>query len=201
MLDIIFKHLPAWLGMYRATSTSPKPNFKNGFQVNGSDYTATELNSALGGGVPATAGTVTASKPVIVDSNKDVTGFRSVEAAAFDVGLATGNSPTPNIDFFPPTSAKGYLRIQAADNAGDTATTITNASQAGARTYIIPDASTKTSADSDTMNFAMMKVVADVTNRPGALGTLLYATGNNKLYVCTAASATAATWTIVGTQT
>jgi hypothetical protein len=39
-----------------------------------------------------------------------------------------------------PTSAKGQLEIKAADSAGNTVTTIVNASQAAARTYTIPDA-------------------------------------------------------------
>lgn len=56
------------------TDAAPKPNFLRGLQVDGTDYTAAELNSALGGGTPATAGTITASKPVIVDANKKVDG-------------------------------------------------------------------------------------------------------------------------------
>lgn len=39
-----------------------------------------------------------------------------------------------------PSTQKGSLVIQAADSAGNTITTITNASQAAARTYTIPDA-------------------------------------------------------------
>lgn len=41
---------------------------------------------------------------------------------------------------YPSTSSKGVLKLVAADNSGDTITTITNASQAAARTYTIPDA-------------------------------------------------------------
>ena len=41
---------------------------------------------------------------------------------------------------YPPTTNKGSLNISAADNAGATVTTITNASQGGVRTYTIPDA-------------------------------------------------------------
>lgn len=40
---------------------------------------------------------------------------------------------------FPATAARGSLRLVAANSAGDTVTTITNASQAAARTYTIPD--------------------------------------------------------------
>lgn len=40
---------------------------------------------------------------------------------------------------FPATAATGSLHLTAASNAGNTITTITNASQAAARTYTIPD--------------------------------------------------------------
>lgn len=279
----LFNSLLVWLGIAKATTVLPKPNFKNGFQVNGSDYTATEINTALGGGDPGTAGTVTASKSVIVDSNKDIAIFRNLSAVNLDAG-ASGTVGT--VDVFPTTASKGKIQIAAADSAGNTTTTITNASQAAARTYTIPDAgtdasfvmtagaqtiagaksftsnidargainasrtagvlggsisvesvtaakgyvalqtadntgdtttlieaqsqaaartykindwSTKASADTE-CSLAGIKVVADTTNRPGALGCLLFSTGDSKLYVCTTASATAATWTVVGTQ-
>jgi hypothetical protein len=41
---------------------------------------------------------------------------------------------------FPATAARGSLQVVGANSAGDTVTTITNASQTGARTYTIPDA-------------------------------------------------------------
>lgn len=40
---------------------------------------------------------------------------------------------------FPPTMARGSLRYVAANSAGDTVTQVTNASQAAARVYTIPD--------------------------------------------------------------
>ena len=43
------------------------------------------------------------------------------------------------------TPASGILHIKSTDNAGDTTTVITNASQAAARTYTIPDAGTNAS--------------------------------------------------------
>lgn len=195
-MNQIFRWLETWFGTFQAATTTAKPNFKNGFQVNGSDYTATELNSALGGGVPATAGTVTASKPVIVDANKDIVGFRDVQMRALDVG---SSGTAANIDIFPTTASKGKFRLDCTDQTGDTIAAVNMGAQAAARTYGIPDWSTSASADTEG-SLACIKVVADTTNRPGALGCLLYATGNNKLYVCTTASATAATWTVVGTQ-
>lgn len=197
MLDIIYKHLPAWLGTYRAASTTPKPNFKNGFQVDGSDYTATELNSALGGGVPATAGTVTANKPVIVDSSKNALGFGSLQTGALDIGTS---GSAGDIDIFPSTSAKGKIRLAAADNAGDTVTTVTNASQAAARTYTIPDASTSASSDTN-WQFVLMRTGSGAPSGfAAAQGSLYVDTGNGNLYVCTTGSATSATFALVGTQ-
>uniref|UniRef100_A0A6H1ZDX9 Uncharacterized protein n=1 Tax=viral metagenome TaxID=1070528 RepID=A0A6H1ZDX9_9ZZZZ len=84
-----------------------------------------------------TAGTVTATKAVVVDANKDIGDFRNLDAVNIDAG-ASGAAGT--VDVFPTTASKGKVSITAADSAGDTTTTIVNASQAGARTYTIPDA-------------------------------------------------------------
>lgn len=84
-----------------------------------------------------TAGTVTASKFVLVDSNKDISAFRNLTLTNLDAG-SSGTAGT--IDIFPATASKGKLTFTAADSAGDTTTTIVNASQADARTYTIPDA-------------------------------------------------------------
>lgn len=62
-----------------------------------------------------------------------------------DGGIATtdidaGASGTAGtVDIFPATAARGRIRLSAANSTGDTITTITNASQAAARTYTIPD--------------------------------------------------------------
>lgn len=60
-----------------------------------------------------------------------ITNFDSIELGRY--GFAG------NLYIYPSTARKGKLKITAADSAGDTTTTITNASQAGARTYTIPD--------------------------------------------------------------
>jgi hypothetical protein len=101
-----------------------------------------------------TAGTVQATKAVVVDGNKDVTGFRNVTATgavqgATIAGTTSLTSPlidagssgaAGSVDIFPTTASKGKIALTAADSAGDTTTTIVNASQAAARTYTIPDA-------------------------------------------------------------
>lgn len=101
--------------------------------VNGTDIAGTEVAFIDG----VTAGVVTVSKAVVVDANKDVGDFRNLDAVNFDAG-ASGTAGT--VDVFPTTAAKGKLALTAADSAGDTTTTIVNASQSGARTYTIPDA-------------------------------------------------------------
>lgn len=84
-----------------------------------------------------TPGTVSASKAVIVDANKDIGDFRNLDALNFDAGAS---GAAGSLDIFPGTASRGKLSISAANSAGDTTTAITNASQAGARTYTIPDA-------------------------------------------------------------
>jgi len=84
-----------------------------------------------------TAGTVTASKAVVVDANRDASAFRNIIATNYDAG-ASGT--VGSVDIFPTTAAKGKLTFSAVDNTGDTTTTVRNKLQAGARTYDIPDA-------------------------------------------------------------
>lgn len=95
--------------------------------------------SALSG---VTAGTATASKAVILDSSKGIATITTATITTLtttdtDAG-ASGTAGT--VDIFPTTASKGKIRLAAADSAGDTITTITNASQAAARTYTVPDA-------------------------------------------------------------
>lgn len=84
-----------------------------------------------------TNGTVAAGKAIVVDSNKDAGDCRNFDAVNFDAG-ASGTAGS--VDIFPSTASKGKVALTAADSAGDTTTTIVNASQSGARTYTIPDA-------------------------------------------------------------
>src|SRR5882757_4966472 len=98
----------------------------------GTSLSGTEIATLDG----VTAGTVTASKAVVVDSNKDITTFRNVTMVNLDAGAS---ATAGTVDIFPTTASKGKIQIAAADSAGNTTTTITNASQAAARTYTIPD--------------------------------------------------------------
>lgn len=340
-MNFIFKWLETWFNMYRAASSTAKPNFKQGFQVNGTDYTANELNLALGEGdsgaivtgitagttqtqagataltgrynnvttvgtagdgvklptasaglkvtvrnsgantlkcYPATSDNLNAlavnlsvdipalsettftaidattwySEPtaLYLSSPTTLTGGLQIKAAASagntttlitnasqaaartytipDAGASasfvmtegaqtingtktyggqaqwgsgTGISSTQvyvggsdgiagDFKIYPGTSAKGYIVIQAIANTGDTALTIANAAQAGARTYTIPDNFAASA-------FGMVKQVTDagpMTATGGAFGSLAYNTSDSKVYFCTVAHATAATW-------
>jgi len=82
-------------------------------------------------------------------------------------GLATGTSGY--IASMPGTAARGSLRLAAANSAGDTVTTITNASMAAARTFTIPDGGQSAS------NF----IISDsATTQTIATGSLALTLGN-----------------------
>jgi hypothetical protein len=70
---------------------------------------------------------------------------------------------------FPATLAKGSLRLVGAASAGDTVTTVTNASQAAARTYTIPDGGQSAS------NFLLTD---NATTQTIATGSLALTLGN-----------------------
>ncbi|MCU0871775.1 MAG: hypothetical protein MUE50_05475 [Pirellulaceae bacterium] len=94
-----------------------------------------------------TNGTAAANKALVLGASKEIStittatittgNIATVNATNIDAG-ASGTAGT--MDVFPSTASRGKIAITAADSAGDTITTIVNASQAGARTYTIPDA-------------------------------------------------------------
>lgn len=106
-------------------------------EVNSVELDATEL-----GVLNVVAGTVTASKAVVVDSNKDAGDFRNIDVTNLDAG-ASGTAGT--VDVFPSTASKGKLIISANDNTGDTNVIITNAEHGQATTVTIPDSGLPTS--------------------------------------------------------
>lgn len=97
---------------------------------NGSDVTFTNGASAFV--LPKDATLRVQMEEFTPDLVGEDVAFRNI-----DVG-ASGQLGT--IDLFPPTASKGKVQHKAADSAGDTVTTVTNASQAAARTYTTPDA-------------------------------------------------------------
>lgn len=99
-------------------------------------------NLLTGGGTSFTEGSI-----IFADSTgslaQDNTNFfwndstNTARITNVDLGIS---GTAGSLDIFPTTASKGKLTITAADSAGDTTTAIVNASQAGARTYTIPDA-------------------------------------------------------------
>lgn len=73
----------------------------------------------------------------IASGSQTISGDLIVGGGDIDAG-ASGVAGT--LDIFPTTASKGKLAFAAADNTGDTTTTVTNAAQATTRTYTIPDA-------------------------------------------------------------
>jgi len=93
---------------------------------------AAEINVLDG----VTAGTVTASKGVVVDSNKDIGDFRNLDAVNIDAG-ASGTAGS--VDVFPTTASKGKFSLACTDQTGDTTVTL-NANAMGQGTTVnIPD--------------------------------------------------------------
>ena len=193
----LFNWLKLNLGVKKAVSQTAKPNFVSGFQVNGTDYSATELNTALGSGDPGTAGTVTASKGVIVDASKNIGSFGTLDGTTLQAGKS-GTAGTLKV--YPSTASKGSTTFTMTDNTGDTVTAIDVAAQAAARSISLKDWSTK--ASTDTLLIPLVKYASGApSSQAGAIGCLYIDSANGKLYICTTASATSATWTVVGTQT
>lgn len=87
-----------------------------------------------------------------------------------------GSSGTAgSVDIFPATTARGKLRFVAANSAGDTTTTITNASQSGARTYTVPDAGASASF---VMTAGTQSIAAGLTVTSPIIATGLTASGS-----------------------
>lgn len=63
----------------------------------------------------------------------------TISGGIVNLGSASGGN-LGEVVMFSPTSAKGNLSIGASDNAGNSTILLTNASQAGNRTYSVPDA-------------------------------------------------------------
>lgn len=105
------------------------------------NYTLSITNAALAAArtytLPDAGG---AADFVMTAGNQTLAGTKTI-AALVTTNLDAGASGTAgSIDVFPSTASRGKLAITAADSAGDTTTTLVNASQGGARTYTIPDA-------------------------------------------------------------
>lgn len=88
-----------------------------------------------------TPGTVTASKALVVDANKDLSALRNLTLTNLDAG-ASGTAGT--IDVFPTTASKGKFQLAVTDQTGNTTVTMQVGAmgQATAITLSDPGAST-----------------------------------------------------------
>lgn len=100
------------------------------------DHLDTLSTAELGALNGVTAGTVTASKAVVVDSNKDAAAFRNVTVTNLDAG-ASGTAGT--VDVFPSTASRGKLQVAVTNQTGDTTVTLQVGAMGQATSVTIPD--------------------------------------------------------------
>ena len=100
--------------------------------VGGNTLSGTELGYVDG----ITPGTVTASKAVVVDSNKDIGDFQNLDCVNLDAG-ASGTAGT--VDVFPSTASKGKLAISCTAQTGDTTVSLVAGAMGQATTLTVPD--------------------------------------------------------------
>ena len=112
-----------------------------------SDHTGAEIDSAIdrAKSTSVAAGTVSASKAVIVDSNKDITGFRNLTGtgtATFDSFVSTGNSTIGNAasDTLAINSTITTDLIFEGSSADANELTLTPGNPSADRTLTLPDA-------------------------------------------------------------
>ena len=103
-----------------------------GLTALGVTASAAELNVLDG----VTAGTVTASKGVVVDASKNIGDFNNLDAVNLDAG-ASGTAGS--IDVFPATALKGKLTLAVTDQTGDTAVTLQIDAMGQATAVHVPD--------------------------------------------------------------
>ncbi len=103
------------------------------------DPGAATANFVLDSGTNASATFTAATITTLTGTTANVTTVNTTSTNATNID-AGASGTAGSLDVYPTTAASGKIALVAADNAGDTTTTITNASQAGARTYTLPDA-------------------------------------------------------------
>ncbi len=120
-----------------------------------------------------TAGTVTASKVVVVDTNKDVGDFRNLDAVNIDAGAS---GVAGSVDVFPATAARGKLTLACANQTGNTAVTLQADAMGQATTVHIAD--TTLAATYVVQSTAAVPVAkADVLSRGNPLGAHTFVVG------------------------
>lgn len=112
-----------------------------------------------------TAGTITASKAAVVDSNKDVGDFRNLDCTNLDAGLS---GTAGSVDIFPSTASKGKAAITCTDQAGDTTVGVVVGAMAAARTITLADPL----ANADILTGLMAAVARTATADGTTTGTI-----------------------------
>lgn len=110
-----------------------------------------------------TTGLLVQNSTSTLDDSGNATFAGDVTVSGGDID-AGASGTAGSVDIFPGTAARGKIAITAANSAGDTTTTIVNASQAAARTYTIPDAGANTNfvMDANVTNFQKFLGIQDV---------------------------------------
>jgi hypothetical protein len=119
--------------IFPATASRGKTQFTA--TNNTGDTTTTITNAAQAGAVTYTIPDAGGSASFVMTSGTAATAV----VKDLDLGTAAGSVPG-TLDIFPTTAARGKIALSCTNNTGDTTLTITNAAQAGAVTYTIPDA-------------------------------------------------------------
>ena len=89
-----------------------------------------------------TAGTVTASKGLVVDASKDLSALNDVGVVNLDAG---SSGVAGSVDVFPTTAASGKLAITCTDQGSDITSILNLAAQTQAATITLPDVNLATS--------------------------------------------------------
>ena len=146
------------------------------------NWTLTETTSEGGVILPTTPNHIATYVNTMGELSEDP--FVAISGGAIQAGFS---GKSGYLATFPPTALRGALYLVASDNAGNTITAITNASQAGPRLYTIPDGGQAAS------NFL-------ITDSPGtqtiSTGSLALTLGN---FTAIAGSVTAGTTVTAGT--
>lgn len=104
------------------------------FEVHGSDFSSTEFGAIDG----VTAGTVTASKAVIVDANKDAGDFRNLDCVNLDCGTSAA-SGAGTVDIFADGASKGKFNLSCANQDADYTIALAPLAMGQTTTLAIPD--------------------------------------------------------------
>lgn len=143
-------------------------------------------------------------------TNKTFTAPTITNPVIADIDLgASGTAGT--VEIFPATASRGKMKFSAADSAGNTTTEVVNASQAGARTYTIPDAGASASfvmtEGAQTVNgvktFGSAPVMSGASITAGTIPVASFVNGSGLTALASAGLATSASYvkTDAGTKT